>query len=421
MIEAGDVAGLSRIMLESTSEDMYRINAFRVLKLPVDAPQKQVDKRVDKFLSYIRLGRGIEEKGYLDLRFPIEESDIRNAAQRLTDPEMRLIDEFYWFWPLNKESSDDDVLDLIFNQDYSGALNLWKEHAKNKNNGYQAMASSHNLAVFNLVLALDNELENKNKKLNEKKLAQNSIYWRDAYAWWKNCIDNDEIYEFLSYRVNKLDDPRLNKVDIARELCYTLPVAIMRLNAKLALDSKKYDEKRYDQHIEILKKSEFDKSQIEKPLRYVASINDEIKTQCESVSGQVDSDLENGVEAVRRFLEEIVGPLKVIDFILSHDDPQLEAVHNLIANTVHVNLIKCIKETGIFSSSIDLLKSALEIARIETLKEGIRESIKTSEEFFPRERIFNELKEISLLCDHSESESEKYPQKADGIFSRSYR
>src|SRR3712207_3919390 len=89
------------ILLEAARPELYRTNAFRVSELPVDADGRQLAKRQQVIELASNTGMPVPPGPgrALPLAATPDPDALRDAMQRLRDPERRLVDEFFWFWP----------------------------------------------------------------------------------------------------------------------------------------------------------------------------------------------------------------------------------------------------------------------------------------------------------------------------------
>src|SRR5437870_5204879 len=87
-------------LLKGLKPDLYRRNGFRLAQLRADAAPRDVARRLEKFKLQAKLGAAPEPvRGPLALLPPPDLDAIREAVERLNDPEVRLLDEFFWFSP----------------------------------------------------------------------------------------------------------------------------------------------------------------------------------------------------------------------------------------------------------------------------------------------------------------------------------
>ena len=89
----------SEVLLEAARPQLFRVNGFRVLDLQVDATPREILRKVEKFEIMDKYGGGGHHKrGTLAIDPPPDANAMREAVQRLHDPERRLVDEFFWFY-----------------------------------------------------------------------------------------------------------------------------------------------------------------------------------------------------------------------------------------------------------------------------------------------------------------------------------
>src|SRR5271166_320040 len=89
-----------RPLIEVAQLDLYRRNPFRITGLVVNASAKAISKHADRLKMMAELGQGQgANPAAFALDPPPSVDQIREAMQRLKDPEARVIDEFFWFWP----------------------------------------------------------------------------------------------------------------------------------------------------------------------------------------------------------------------------------------------------------------------------------------------------------------------------------
>src|ERR1700693_3155112 len=89
-----------RPLLDAATIVIFRNNAFRITGLPVDATTREIRKQGDKLKMMEELGQGqAMHASVFAIRPPPTVYQIRDALRRLEDPETRLVEEFFWFWP----------------------------------------------------------------------------------------------------------------------------------------------------------------------------------------------------------------------------------------------------------------------------------------------------------------------------------
>ncbi|MBM4092721.1 MAG: hypothetical protein FJ276_25425, partial [Planctomycetes bacterium] len=244
-------------LLEAATPELYRLNAFRVLELPTDATAREIARRADMLTMIEKYGNGKPKgRGPLGLTPSPDENALRAALQRLHDPERRLVDEFFWFWPakLGKGKTDPCLLALAAG-DVQLAYDTW---SCAEMNGSESNVSTHNIAVLTHALALDHELSSRETELSEKNLRQRDSAWTSAFQRWKELLEYEGFWSRLSARIRDFGDPRLT-AGTARRFRRSLPVAILTINAQLAVQAaERGDKSEAERHVHIARTSGFD-------------------------------------------------------------------------------------------------------------------------------------------------------------------
>ena len=96
-------------LLEAATKNLYRKNAFRVLGLDADAGAREISKHGAKVKQMAELGmaNAVHARAF-PMSPPPSRDEIRDMLQRLQDPEKRMVDEFFWFWPEQFGKSPED-------------------------------------------------------------------------------------------------------------------------------------------------------------------------------------------------------------------------------------------------------------------------------------------------------------------------
>ena len=221
-------------LLDAATPEMFRANAFRITGLPVDATPRTIAKRSDELKMMEELGQGKSaHTGALALKTPPTVDQIRDAIQRLKDPEQRIIDEFFWFWPREfGQSASDPAIKALEGGDADTAYDIWKMLETSPTEGHVAM---HNIAVLRHLMALEWENHfSKAGELTKENRHKTEKLWRSAFKRWEILAVDDIFWENVAARIKKLDDPRLTS-GFARRMRATLPQALDKINAELAV------------------------------------------------------------------------------------------------------------------------------------------------------------------------------------------
>ena len=188
----GEPSGLGDALRSAATVDLYRANAFRVAGLAVDATSGDIRRRTAELRAMRALGAAPpQDRQALPLHPPPEIEQIETAMARLRDPLNRLVDGFFWFWP---DGDTDPGLAALTAGDVDRAEQAWESA--------RTPAATHNLAVLNHALALDDEHAGKPPPRSGA-----SLRWRRTYQHWLASWRSDAVWDLLAERVARLGHP----------------------------------------------------------------------------------------------------------------------------------------------------------------------------------------------------------------------
>jgi hypothetical protein len=225
-------------------------------------------------------------------------------------------------------------------------------------------------------MALDIEYASRSQKLTEKQRAQKTSLWKSALEKWKNCLDNQSLWDRLAVRIHEIDDPRLTD-DTVLGLRQNLPNVLIAVNAMLAVSAVErglFDE--VDQHSYLIKDAGFDSSKMDEVLRSAtAPIRDKIKLLCASADRETDEAPENGDNIAGNLLEQSASLLKTVDRLLDVGSATRESVHDDVALQALRTLIACANKTEKYDVCLPLLDRVLKVAESSSARQRVTENI----------------------------------------------
>jgi hypothetical protein len=316
---------------EMAPADLFQNNAFRITELPVDASAQEISRHLAMVQMRMRLGENdLDAAPPIDKRVPAVE-EVRAAVERLRDPQRRLLDELFWYWPTNGfKGSSDPILTALARGAHDHARQAWFQALATEN----ASIARHNLAVLALAGAFDRNLTT--GTVSER--APDGS-WDEALARWNEVIRDDRFWAHLGGLMAARNEPQLT-AHLARQIRNDLPVFVAGINAQLAVRAVQQatEEKlralrhpadkasasraatfsaEVERQRQVLARSPFDRVDVDRAIRQaLRPVRQRLKGLCRSVSDIVPGDyghpaLQDGLTALTLF--RYVQPLPLND------------------------------------------------------------------------------------------------------------
>ena len=378
LVEEKANTNLGSLLLEAAQPNIYSINAFRILELPVDCGEQDQSKR-QKMIDIAKKNDQPPPAGP-GRALPLDETPdfytIHNALERLRDPERRFIDEFFWFWPHELgDGRGDEALAVLRERDLEGAVEIWTDYA---NTYSEENVSVHNLAILSHTLALDLENKSITVPLSEAQLKKLEIYWKQTYKRWKMLLSHEGFWSRLVARVKDFGDPRLDSSTVD-EMRRMLPLGLLSINAHLAvLASEKNDQAAVDRQLQIMKTSGMENGHMDDAiLRALEPSRERIKTFCKNAKSQADADPVHAILPSRNLLEQCQPLLEVIDRLLAKDTPSRQTIHDEVALRGLDCTIAYGNKTENWKDAKKLLEAYHKIAESPGIRRRLEENINT--------------------------------------------
>lgn len=363
----------SKTLLEVATPDLYCSNAFRVLGIPVTVTPADLSKHQKQLFLMAKIGvvSPSRTQGYLPLKLAPDADAIRKATQRLLEPESRLIDEIFWFWPLNGQDPHADMTQANrWPTNVTDTVDIWSKLLDNKT--YQHIAH-HNLAVYHHALALDLNSDGDNASVHPVAMTTRSDHWCRALQHWRAVAEDDTFWRHIAVRVREIDDPRLT-ADTVRRLRHTLPEAVLRISASLAVRAAKMGDA--VPHVAHMRSSGFQPAIIAAVLeRAVSPLVDQIKAVCEPVQAKAEADPDHADELIRRVVDDTRPLIQAIDAVLEQADPLRGNASNTVARVIRESAVILVNKTGNWERCLQLVALAQKYAVDEDLHAQLREDI----------------------------------------------
>ncbi|WP_433335365.1 hypothetical protein [Spirillospora sp. CA-294931] len=345
-----DVMGL---LLDELGPDLYRENAFRVTGLAVSASARDIRRHTEKLRVMSRF-EDDAPTGTAPFGAAPDAAEVRQAAQRLRDPARRLLDELFWFWPL-ENGRPDPAIAASRRGDLAEAERVWKDAG--------SPVAVHNLAVLAHARALD---------------ASDPALWHEAFETWQRVLGDDMFWMILETRARELSDPRLGPGTAAR-LREDVPEALLGISARLAVtalrDGRRADA---DAHLGVMNASGFEPIDVAEALRRAVEPDlGRLRSLGENAEQTVDADPAQGGTAAARLLDQATPLLDVLAIALPKKHPVLRGARDDVA----IRSLRCVvaysNQTDDWPPALEVIERAVPLAATKAVRTRLKDNLAT--------------------------------------------
>ncbi len=370
--------GLTRLLTDSAQPNLYQQNAFRLLELPAECSLAEAGKRLKMLEIIAKTGAPLPPGPGRALPLPSAPDTfaVTAAMQRLQDPFTRLMDEFFWFWPLTPgENQSDEALAALRSGNLDQAVNSWNDRPLSDS------AAGHNLAVLYHILALDLEQAGAERPLTDEEQKNLDQYWRQSFRRWSSLLTTEAFWRRLEDRVRAIGDLRL-RPEAVSELRNSIARTLLLINARLAgTAADKGDYATTRRHVRLMNESTFDQSAILDSLHEaVDSLRDRLKTFVANAKKETEQDPIHANKAVERMINLSTPVLSAVDQLLPVDSAAREACHDDVALGGLECLIAYGNRTEDWKGAMTLVSRIRPLVYSDSGRQRVEENIKQLEE-----------------------------------------
>jgi hypothetical protein len=379
-------------LLEAGNIDLYCRNAFRITGLAVNASQKTIAKHAERLKLMEELGRGqIANTPSFNLNPSPSVDRIREAIQRLKDPGLRIIDEFFWFWSEGyAEGREDAAIQAILQGASEQAYELWAQREDDPGAGHVA---SHNIAVMFQMIALDWTRYQLAEEIGEEVQGKIRAYWHESLSRWKRIISDERIWDAVGARIRFLADARLG-TGLEQRLKGSLPLTLAKINAEAAFrfaEQGSVDLARV--HLGLIRDSIPQSGIATKAIdRVLSPIIERIRQYIKTAAEQSGADPKNANQAVQRLIENSAPLLPVFELFYGRQAYQTAELFDDVAATSLNCLLSFKAETGDNATFRNILETSIPFAAGPEVLQLIEQNLRWSalEPLFTRLRTIQD-------------------------------
>ena len=363
-------------LLATANKELFNKNVFRITGLPVDVTTREANRQMDELKMRVELGESLDNQ---NVAYPIKPppnlDDIREATQKLKEPEKRLIDEFFWFWPLDSgHSKSDPALQALAKGDTKTANEIWQGKLNDESNG---IVAKHNLAVAYFMIAIQMEYQAIGLTISEDRRQKITETWKSSIRKWKRIAQDDKLWEKVADRIRQLSEANL-PTGFARRMRASFPEAFHTINVELILNIAKSGNvdlaKQYIQYLcEHSQMSEGIKNSVE---RVLLPIKNRLQEQIRQAEDRAENNPRDAANAVHDLIKQSRQTLCLFDIFYGDNSDERNELYDEVAAICHRLPVSYQKATGDNKTCLEILRLVLPFVTSAELRNQIQENIR---------------------------------------------
>ena len=369
-------------MTDICNATVYAMNPFHLLGLSPFSNSKSVRRRKEDLESAEAMGATgwKDEFKHLLGNTQVPSPEMVSAAfRRIEDPQQRIVDEFFWFWPIDER--DDEALDALQEGKKTVAEKLWKKEEKSSDIR-RAVIAKHNVAVYNHFYAIDCEWQFIENDMGEADSpddhAKMCKYWDAALERWEDLADDEDFWDVVKERVAVINDKRLT-TGFIRRMRDEFPVAFDRINGDLAVEYAKLPGKHAEteRHLRYMNESHQGLDDVDATLD---AIFDPIEREVDLLTRESirvrNATPHSALSAARTLLQNTEGIRKMADEMLGKDHPKRRKIFDKIASECNFCQVAYGTKTKQWEECLKFIKEVIPLACDEELIGVLNDNLK---------------------------------------------
>lgn len=375
----------------------------------------EIAKHADKLKTMEELGHGETAHTFaFALTPPPTVDQIRDAIKKLRDPEQRIVDEFFWFWPSQfGKSAHDPAIQALAAGDRETALEIWTMKETSPTEGVAAM---HNVAILWHLVALEWEEYADQEKVDDERKRKIERYWRDAFKRWEHLATDDAFWETVSQRVKQTDDAGLT-TGFVRRMRAALPQALDKINAELAIRHAERGRIELARlHVEFMRETNPGRDNVEKTLESVLGpATTRLKQQIERATQCVGENPAEAAKAARELLGYARSSVAIYDVLLGLDNDIRNDLFDDVASVCNLLLVTYRKATDDYKTCLEIAKVALPFAATTQVREQLKQNMDVWNGFVASKAlalVYSLLKQIEDSSEHPRARLDRFRDEA---------
>jgi hypothetical protein len=402
-------------LIEACTLELYQRNIFRITGLPVDATPKEVARQAQKLQMMEEMSSGgtPQSQAAFPLIPPPTAEQIREGLARMKEPEHRLVDEFFWYWPETYgDSKNDPAIQALLAGKAQEAMDLWLERERTG----RSLVAKHNLAIMFHMFALDWTNHYDAHDLDEGRDRKIKQYWAFAFERWEILADADEIWDTIKGRVRSLADEALT-TGFVRRMRQLLPQGLDRVNAEAALKFAELGQVDWaDYHVDYMRESNQGLDDVDSTVELVLGpTRKRVEQRLQAAIDQARGNPAKGAQVAAALMESCKPLMAVFDLFYGAESHHRAELFDEVASAVTDALVSYQKETGDDQAFVNLLKQAQTFATGTQIRDRLTLNIGIGVGNLSAEELKPFFKSLNLITDGSTRPAFKLKQLREQI------
>lgn len=332
-------------------------SSYNILGLDNTSSEKEILRRSKEISNLIKIDEtpnfDIDIGNVKSLR---TEQNVKEALQHLSEPKKRVKEYFFWFDI--QDSTDEDAVSNVRDENYSHAIKVWKEGIEKDNS--KGIFYKKNLAIlYILLLSIEEQDEN---------------YVKESLDLWGELIKSEKFWENY-IKFYKLKDHLNTSTSILDDFKKQVSRYLSDIYTELSQKSKKNYLSEFTKVFGV-KGERLEKSILNPIYNNINDAVEELESMKISEDGLVD---EEEMIKVKNLIKKFQDELNKIVELGLYDDSQTKLIRDRAANAIRKVVLDIYNNLRETDKSIALLNIALKICGTDSLVHKLEQEIKTLE------------------------------------------
>ncbi len=366
-------------LMKEATRSLYKNNLFFLLGISPESSDLEIRKRIQQESMLLKAEHLSGSSRIGEDR--LTEESLHEAELRLRKPELRLLDEFFYFWTKQEKKIHflHHLIEELHGDDPLHVMKQWIKLEKIISTHYVHI---HDFAILSHSIAM--RLEEISIAADSKQILRN-FFWNKSISLWNRCIQNEKIWNCLRERVRASEDPRLTTGFIRRIRESLLPALYaIHIHFFIHYYMKKDDIDR-EWHQEFLRSSRVDSAVLEQAFRSSGTLLiDRISHFCQSLANE-NSLSDHWSLSLEQHYRQVHESLEMMQSVLPHELSIYERMSDEVAKAIFQYVVFHGMDKKEYTVVLEWLQKAEAIAVSPSLRKRIQENQQIAQMHVDRE------------------------------------